>query len=111
MSDKEAIVAALESVKAKFDLPKLKPRFQRFTKKMLFTFPDLETSYLMTVELGVVLSLTEESIPDPDIHVTMDSYNLIGILARELNPMRVYTTGGLKARGRLTDLLKLQKLL
>lgn len=111
MSDKKAIEEALEGVKAKFDLPKLKPRFKRYTKDMQFTFPDLDTSYLMKVVEGTVTSLTEESVEKPDVHVTIDSYNLIGILKRELNPMKVYTRGQLKAKGKLTDLLKLQKLL
>jgi putative sterol carrier protein len=111
MTDKKPIEQALEGVKAKFDDPKLKPRFVQFTKAMQFTFPDLATSYLMRVVEGTVQSLTEESLEAPDIHVTIDSTNLIGILEKKINPMKVYTTGQLKAKGKLTDLLKLQKLL
>jgi len=60
MTDKKKIEDALNLVKAKFDDPKLKPRFSSFTKNMQFTFTDF---------------------------------------------------GKLKAKGKLTDLLKLQKLL
>jgi putative sterol carrier protein len=111
MSTKDEIEDALNLVKGKFDDPKLKPRFTDFSKNMQFTFPDLNTSYLKKIVNGVVQSLTEESIPDPDIHVTVDSTVLIGILHKKINPMKAYSLGKLKAKGKLTDLLKLQKLL
>lgn len=111
MATKKDIEDALAIVKAKFDDPKLKPRFSSFSKNMQFTFPDLNTSYLMKVVNGEVESLEEESIPEPDIHVTIDSSILIDILHKKMNPMKAYTMGKLKAKGKLTDLLKLQKLL
>jgi putative sterol carrier protein len=82
-----------------------------FSKNMQFTFPDLKTSYVIKVNNGMVQSLLEESIPNPDILVTIDSDILIGIMSKKVNPMTAYQTGQLKAKGNLTDLLKLQKLL
>jgi putative sterol carrier protein len=111
MSGKKEIEDTLNIVKLRFDDPKLKPRFVGFSKNMQFTFPDLKTAYLIRVNNGVVQSLSEESIPTPDIHVTMDSEILTGIMNKKVNPMTAYTTGQLKAKGNLTDLLKLQKLL
>jgi putative sterol carrier protein len=111
MTSKKEIEDALNTVKLKFDDPKLKPRFVGFSKTMQFTFPDLKTTYLIRVNNGVVQSLTEESIPTPDINVTIDSGVLIGIMNKTINPMTAYQTGQLKAKGNLTDLLKLQKLL
>ena len=111
MSDNKDIEEALELVKQKFNDPKLKPRFAHFTKNMQFTFTDLNTAYLMRVTNGEVQSLKQESIDSPDIHVTIESQILIDILHKKMNPMKAYTTGKLKAKGKLTDLLKLQKLL
>ena len=102
---------ALKLIKNKFDDPKLKPRFASFSKNMQFTFPDLNTSYLMRVNNGKVQSLAEENISEPDIYVKIESGILIDILNKRINPMKAYTTGKLKAKGKLTDLLKLQKLL
>ncbi|MGF3555348.1 MAG: hypothetical protein ACQXXF_08850, partial [Thermoplasmatota archaeon] len=68
MTTKKEIEDTLNLVKAKFDDPKLKPRFIGFTKNMQFTFPDLKTSYLIKVNNGQVQSLSEESTPTPDIH-------------------------------------------
>jgi putative sterol carrier protein len=111
MATKKDIEDTLNLVKAKFDDPKLKPRFVGFTKNMQFTFPDLNTSYLLKVNNGEVKSLSEENMPTPDIHVTIDSAIFIEILNKKTNPMTAYQTGKLKAKGNLTDLLKLQKLL
>lgn len=111
MTGKKEIEDALNLIKSKFNDPKLKRRFTSFSKNMQFTFPNLNTSYLMKVSNGEVQSLSEESIPEPDIHVTIESGILIDILNKKMNPMKAYTTGKLKAKGKLTDLLKLQKLL
>ena len=111
MANKKEIEKALYLIKQKFDDPKLKPRFVSFSKNMQFTFTDLNTAYLMKVANGEVESLKEESIDSPDIHVTIESGILIDILHKKMNPMKAYTTGKLKAKGKLTDLLKLQKLL
>lgn len=111
MTTKKEIEDALNIVKNKLDDPKLKPRFANFTKNMQFTFPDLNTSYLIKVINGEVESFIEEKIDTPDIHVTIESGILIDILNKKMNPMKAYTTGKLKAKGKLTDLLKLQKLL
>ena len=111
MTTRKEIEDALNIVKNKFDDPKLKTRFASFTKNMQFTFPDLNTSFLIKVKNGEVESLAEEKIDTPDIHVTIESGILIDILNKKMNPMKAYTTGRLKAKGKLTDLLKLQKLL
>lgn len=111
MTTKKEIEEALDLVKQKFDDPKLKVRFSSFSKNMQFTFTDLNTAYLMRVTNGEVESLKEESIDSPDIRVTIESGILIDILHKKMNPMKAYTTGKLKAKGKLTDLLKLQKLL
>lgn len=111
MADKTEIMNILEQIKAKFDDPKLKSRFEGFSKNLQFTFTDMNTSFLMSVEKGVVKTLAEKTIEQPDIHVTTDSDILIGIINKKTNPMTAYSTGKLRAKGQLNDLLKLQKLL
>jgi putative sterol carrier protein len=111
MVSKQDVENALNSVVSKFDDPDLKSRFSSYTKNMQFYFTDLNTSYLIKVENGEVKSLAEESMESPDILVTIDATDFIDILNKKMNPMKAYTTGKLKAKGKLTDLLKLQKLL
>ena len=111
MTSKKEIEDALKIVKNKFYDPKLKTRFANYTKNIQFTFNDLNTTYLIKIRNGDLESLKEESIDSPDIQVIIESRIMIDILNKKINPMKAYTTGKLKAKGKLTDLLKLQKLL
>lgn len=63
------------------------------------------------MEDGKVKSISEESMESPDIQVTVESGVFIDIMNKKMNPMKAYTMGKLKAKGKLTDLLKLQKLM
>ena len=111
MATTEDIKNSLDGVRARLDDPKLKQRFAAFSKNLQFTFTDLDTSFVMRIENGEMKSLAEGSTESPDIHVTVESEVLMNILSKKINPMRAYTTGKLKVKGTLTDLLKLQKLL
>ena len=111
MATKKEIEDALKIIKNRFDDPKLKTRFANYTKNIQFTFDDLNTTYLIKITNGELESLKEESIDSPDIQVIIESRIMIDILNKKINPMKAYTTGKLKAKGKLTDLLKLQKLL
>lgn len=111
MAQKEEVVAALNGVKAKLESPDLQPSFRDFTKTMQFSFPDINTSYLFKIENGVLKELSESSIEKPDILVTSNSDILLAIMNRKMGAMSAYTTGKLKVRGSMRDLLKLQKLM
>lgn len=65
----------------------------------------------MKIDNGEIKSLSEESIEYPDIHVNIESDVFINILNKKASPMNAYVTGKLKAKGTLTDLLNLQKVL
>ncbi len=111
MTSKKDVEEAFKIVIKKFDDPNLKPRFEGYTKIMQFTFPDINLTYLIKVLNGKVASFKEEKIENPDIDVTIESRVFMDILNKKINPMKAYTMGKLKAKGKLTDLLKLQKIL
>jgi len=101
----------LNKIKSRLDDPTIKEKFKDFTKKIQFTFTDLNTSYLMDVVNGEARSLKEESIEKPDIMVTITSDVLLGILDKKMNPVTSYMTGKIKIKGAMSDLLKLQKIM
>jgi len=111
MASKDEVVAALDGIKAKLETPALQPSFQGFTKTMQFTFPDLSTSFLFRIDNGLVKEFSESSLEKPDILVTSSSDTLLAIMAKKMSGMSAYTTGKLKVRGSMRDLLKLQKLM
>lgn len=104
-------MAALNGVRTKLESPALQPSFHDFTKTMQFNFPDLNTSFLFRIENGVLKEFTESSVEKPDISVTSNSDTLLAIMNKKMGAMSAYTTGKLKVRGSMKDLLKLQKLM
>lgn len=111
MATKTEIEEALNQIKQKFDDPVYKSKFSSYTKNVQFTFTDLQIDYVLKVNKGEVESLKEEIIDSPDIHLIVDSGIFLDILSKKLNPMQAYASGKIKAKGKLPDLLKIQKLL
>jgi putative sterol carrier protein len=111
MTTKDEVMNGLNKVKSRLDDSTIKEKFKDFTKKIQFTFTDLNTSYVMVVVNGEAKSLKEESIEKPDIIVTLKSDVFLGILDKKMNPVTSYMTGKIKVKGAMGDLLKLQKIM
>jgi putative sterol carrier protein len=111
MNSKKEIEDALNIIKNKLNDPKFKHLFENYTKNIQFSFPDINSIYLLKIIKGQIESFKEETINTPDIYITINIKILIDILNKKINTMNAYATGKLKVKGRLTDLLKLQKLL
>jgi putative sterol carrier protein len=111
MTKSNEIKQAFTAIQEKFDDIKLREQLKDYSRVIQFTFPDLKTSYVIVIKEGNIVSLTEENRETIDILVTTDSTVLLDILNKKINPMMAYATGKLRVKGKLTDLLKLQKLL
>jgi putative sterol carrier protein len=111
MATKEEVTGVLTTMKSKLEDPANQQSFQTFTKTMQFTFPDLNTSFLFRIENGAVKEFGESSVEKPDILVTASSDTLVGIVNKKLSPMSAYTTGKIKVKGSMGDLMKLQKIM
>lgn len=111
MATKEEVRMGLERVAAKFQDAEFKEHFKRFCKKVQFVYSDINLSYVMEISNGIVKELREGTGTRPDVVVTLDSDSFLAILNRETNALDAYSTGKIKYRGAMTDLLKLQRLL
>ena len=107
----EEIRKELEKIMEKFDDPQLKERFKNFSRDIQFSLPDLAISFLIIVKNGHIESISQNTIVSPDIHLTLDSNILLDIINKKIDPMIAFTTGKIKAKGKLTDLLKISKIL
>jgi putative sterol carrier protein len=105
------IVPYLERIRARFEQPETRAAFHGFARTIQFTFPDLQCAFVLSIAQDGSATLTEETVPQPDINVTTSSDTLAGILDRKVNPEIAFMTRKLKASGKMEDLLKLQKLL
>jgi putative sterol carrier protein len=105
------IVPYLERIRARFEKPETQSTFQGFARSIQFVFPDLQRNFALSIAQDGNATLTEETVPKPDIKVTTSSDILAGILDRTVNPELAFITRKLKVSGSMEDLLKLQKLL
>jgi putative sterol carrier protein len=105
------IVPYLERIRARFEQPEMRSEFQGFARIIQFIFTDLQRNFALSIAQDGNATLTEETVPKPDIKVTSSSDILAGILDRTVNPELAFITRKLKASGSMEDLLKLQKLL
>jgi putative sterol carrier protein len=111
MVSKEEVIKGLESVIAKFNDVRLAEYYRRFTKNILFVYPDISLSYVMEVSCGKVKSLMEGTSSKPDVVVTLDSDTFVAVLNKKISALDAYSAGKIKYKGAMTDLLKLQRLL
>jgi putative sterol carrier protein len=105
------IVPYLERIRARFDEPETRSAFQGFARSIQFVFTDLQRNFVLSITQDGTATLTEETLPKPDIKVSTNSDILAGILDRTVNPELAFITRKLKVSGSMEDLLKLQKLL
>ena len=105
------IVPYLERIRARFDQSETRSAFQGFVRIIQFMFPDLQRNFALSIAQDGNATLSEETVPQPDIKVTTSSDILAGILDRTVNPELAFITRKLKVSGSMEDLLKLQKLL
>lgn len=86
-------------------------RFSKWNKSMAITFTDFDKTYISTVTEGKPSDPELQSIDSADVWIRTDSATFIGIMNGSISGMKAYTSGKLKIKGAMTDLLKLQKLM
>lgn len=98
-------------MRRKFDDPAKRTKFVGFDRTLEFKFTDLAASFYTRVHDQKMDPFTEGSLDKPNLQVVTDSGTLKGILEGSLSPLDAYSVGKLKAKGSMTDLLKLQVLM
>jgi putative sterol carrier protein len=111
MVAKEEVLKALEGVRTKFEDPATKSKFKGFDRTLQFYFTDLDTSFHTRIHEDTIDPFIEGTVEKPHLLVTTDRGTLLGIMKGSLSPVDAYSVGKLKAKGSLTDLLKLQLLM
>src|SRR5690242_21843888 len=100
------IISYLERLRARFDEPEMQTAFRGFHKTLLFTFPDLQRDYVLTINEDGSALLAEQNLAQADVKVTATSDLLRGIMDRRINPINAYITRKLKVKGNMEDLLR-----
>ena len=105
------VVESIKTMLERFKTEKNQKRFRKWNKTMAFTMSDLGKTWVTTIEAGVPGEL-EEKVPESvDIWITIDSTTWNSIIDGTESAMNAYTKGKIKVKGKMTDLLKMQKLM
>lgn len=110
MTNTDTIRNALHTLQKKYDDPHFQQQFKDYSKIIKLTFTDLQDPYIINIHQGNITYLSDTDIETPDITITTDSTIFLDIVNKKMSPMAAYATGKLKVKGKLTDLIKLQKL-
>jgi putative sterol carrier protein len=105
----EKLVEGIKKMVRKLDDADMAERFEGFEKTLQFNFTDTDNYYLVFKDSKC--EIIEGEITDPDITITTESQVIIDIMDRELSPTKAFMGGKLKAKGPMTDMLKLQMLM
>jgi putative sterol carrier protein len=105
------VLPYLEKMRDRFNDPVIQQKYKGFTKTLLFDFPDLKETYVLTVTDGMNPVLEKKTIPTPDISMIWSSDVFVGIQEKTVNPTSAYMSGKLKVKGKMDDLMKLQSIL
>ncbi|MHA1976704.1 MAG: SCP2 sterol-binding domain-containing protein [Candidatus Hodarchaeales archaeon] len=110
MADEEYI-AMVNKLRGNFLTDKSKKTFRKWNKTMAFEFTDLEKIFYFNIEVGTPNEIIEGEPEKADIKIITDSVTWVGVMKGEIGGMKAYTSRKLKVKGRMPDLLKLQKLM
>ncbi|MFX1536090.1 MAG: SCP2 sterol-binding domain-containing protein [Promethearchaeota archaeon] len=110
MSEAE-VLDTIKTMLERFKTEKNQKRFRKWNKTMAFTITDLEKTWVTVIEEGVPSELEEKMPENADIWIKIDSTTWKGIIDGTESAMNAYTKGKIKIKGKMTDLLKMQKLM
>ncbi|MHA1169115.1 MAG: SCP2 sterol-binding domain-containing protein [Candidatus Hodarchaeales archaeon] len=105
------VVQSIKTMLERFTAEKNQKRFRKWNKTMAFTMSDLDKTWKIIITEGIPGEPVEEKPESADIWITTDSATWAGIMNGEESGMKAYTKGKLKVKGKMPDLLKLQKLM
>ncbi|MHA2248521.1 MAG: SCP2 sterol-binding domain-containing protein [Candidatus Hodarchaeales archaeon] len=108
------VVDGIQKVLGKLMEEENQKRFKKWNKSIAFTFKELGKTWSTTLTAGVPGDLEEFTIDNSvkyDIQVRTDSKTWLGIINKEIKPMSAITSGDLKIKGKVTDLIKLKRVM
>lgn len=108
------VLAGINKVLSKLMEEENQRRFRKWNKSIAFTFKELGKTWTTTLVAGVPGDVEELGIDKStkyDIQVLTDAETWLGILNKEIKAMSAVTSGKLKIEGKMTDLIKLKRVL
>ncbi|MBN2152867.1 MAG: SCP2 sterol-binding domain-containing protein [Candidatus Lokiarchaeota archaeon] len=110
-ADMESVKAALNAIIERYDKPDVRDKFDGWVKNLVMSFPDIDKSYVYRINGSEGIDMTEGSDDSAAVQVTMASDMFVKLLSKQINAIKAYSSGALKVKGEMKNLLKLRKLM
>lgn len=101
----------LQKMVDRFANPSFQASLKGFTKSILFKFTDTGEEWLVRAVDGKQATFAKETIPNPDIAISLASDILAGVMDKKVNGMTAYMQRKIQIKGAMEDLMKMQKLM
>ncbi|MFW9806383.1 MAG: SCP2 sterol-binding domain-containing protein [Candidatus Thorarchaeota archaeon] len=111
MPTSEELVASLEKMVGKIELPKNKKRFENYNKILQIEFTNDSESICHIVFYNGNATIIDGIEEAADMTITTTTDVLMDVINGTVSPTRAFMSGKIKAKGPLPDLMKLQALL
>ena len=107
----ERLVEGIKKILAKLNDEKNQRKFRKWDKKISFHFTDINKTWYTHVAHGKASPPIEGEPENAEIKIITDSDTWLKIIAKEQKVMNAYSSGKLKVKASMRDLLKLQRVL
>ncbi|MHA1684070.1 MAG: SCP2 sterol-binding domain-containing protein [Promethearchaeota archaeon] len=102
---------AVQAIVDRYNQEKVRKKFKGWVKTLMMTFPDRDTSVLYKINGDEGIEMLEGVDEGAEVHVIINSDVFIKLLAKQINAIKAYSSGKLKVKGEMKNLLKLRRLM
>nr|MDO8112144.1 SCP2 sterol-binding domain-containing protein [Candidatus Sigynarchaeota archaeon] len=106
-----SIQDAVNKIVERYNQAEVRSKFDGWQNTLMIAFPDLEKSFLFRINGSEGIDMTEGVDETASIQVSMASDMFIKLLSKQINAIKAYSSGALKVKGEMKNLLKLRKLM
>ncbi len=110
-ADMDSVMAALNQISERYNKPDVRSKFDGWVNHLVMTFPDINKSYVFTINGSEGIDMAEGTDENATIQVSMASDMFVKLLSKQINAIKAYSSGALKVKGEMKNLLKLRKLM
>ncbi len=110
-ADMESVIAALNQISDRYNKPDVRSKFDGWVNNLVMLFPDINKSYVFKINGSEGIEMVEGSDENATIQVAMTSDMFVKLLNKQINAIKAYSSGALKVKGEMKNLLKLRKLM
>jgi len=110
-ADPESIKAALNTISERYNKPDVRSKFDGWVNTLVISFLDINKAYVFKINGSDGIEMSEGFDEAATIQVSMASDMFVKLLSTQINAIKAYSSGALKVKGEMKNLLKLRKLM